>query len=189
MSGILSNIKNQVQRLILHPKDFWKDQKNEITSAGKLFFSYVFPLALVSAALVFIGEFYRSTHFYVVFAALKAMREILLFSLLFFLAVFFATEFMKTFGGEKNKVTAAKLVAYSMTPILLLSMITGLMQYFYFLDIAGLYGGYLFWLGGRELTELPEQKRDSYLFITLFVILVVFVLLSVILSKLITAFY
>lgn len=180
---------NRIQQVILHPKTFWKEQNEEEIGVAGLFFGYLFPLILASSVLVFLGEFFRSTHFYVGFAALKALRELIFFSFLFFISVFFTNELMKTFGGEKNIGMARKLVAFSMTPFILVSMLTGLIQYFYLLDFLGLYSFYIFWIGGKELLDLPGQKLDSYLIITILVNFFIFSFLSILLAKLLTAYF
>jgi hypothetical protein len=189
MKVFVLDIVNRIQQVILHPKTFWESRKELNESNSALFGGYVFPLILVAALAIFIGEFFRSAHFYIGFAAIKALRELILFSLQYFIAVYFTTILMKTFGGEKDLKIAQKLVAYSLTPFLLVSVVTGLIQFLYVIDVLGVYSFYIFWLGGKELLVLPEQKRDSYLLITIMVNFFVFSFLSVLLSKIITAYF
>jgi hypothetical protein len=96
---------------------------------------------------------------------------------------------MKTFGAEKNAEAARRLVVYSMTPLLLVSIITGLFPFLYVLDILGVYSFYLFWLGAKELLSFPENKEHSYILITIVANFFVFSFLSVFLSKLLNAYY
>lgn len=173
----------------MQPKVFWKTQKEEESGVAGLFFAYLFPLILVASGLVFVGEFFRSAHFYIGFAVLKALRELVFFTSQFFVSAFFTNELMKTFGGEKNIGIARKLVAYSMTPFIIVSMLTGLIKYFYLLDFLGMYSFYIFWIGGKELLELPEQKRDSYLIITIVVNFFIFSFMSILLTKLLTVYF
>lgn len=189
MKLFVSDIINRVQQVILQPNTFWKSRKEIEDSGTTLFWGYVFPLILVAAVAVFLGEFFRSAHFYIGFATLKAIRELVLFSLVYFITVFFTTELMKTFGGEKDINLAKKLVAYSLTPFLLVSIVTGLVQFLYVIDILGVYSIYIFWLGGKELLALPEQKCDSYLMITIVVNFFVFSFLSILLSAIITSYF
>jgi len=109
--------------------------------------------------------------------------------LMYFLGVFFTTELMKTFGGEKNVVIARKLVVYSITPILLVSLLTGMFPFLYVLDILGVYSFYLFWVGARELLTFPDNKENSYILIAIVVNFFLFSFLSVFLSKLLNAYY
>lgn len=189
MEFTFSNLVNRVKEIILTPKIFWTTTKNEQENQAELFSGFLIPLLLMVSAAVFLGEFFRSTHFYMGFAILKAIREMVLFLLQYFIAVYFTNTLMKTFGAEKNIEIARRLVAYSLTPFFLVSMVTGLFQFLYALDILGVYSFYIFWIGGRELLEFPEQKRDSYLIITIVVNFFIFSFLSILLSKLLEFYY
>jgi hypothetical protein len=184
-----SKIISQVKEVILNPKDFWISKKETKEDQMELLAGYFFPILVLVAVIVFLGEFFRSTHFYMGYAVLKAVREVILFVLEYYLAVFFTTELMKTFGSEKNIVAARKLVVYSFTPLLLVSMVTGLFPFLYVLDILGLYSFYIFWVGVGELLVFPEQKQSSYAIITIVVNFFVFSFLSIFLSKLLTAYF
>ena len=184
-----SKITSQIKEVILNPKDFWIKKKESEDSQMELMASYFLPVLSAVAVVVFLGEFFRSTHFYIGYAVLKAVREIILFLLEYYLAVFFSTELMKTFGAEKNIIVARKLVVYSFTPFLLVSMVTGLFPFLYVLDILGLYSFYIFWLGVGELLVFPDQKQNSYARLTIVVNFFVFSFLSIFLSKLLTAYF
>lgn len=178
-----SNIVSQVKVLIVNPKGFWESKKEVEEGRKVVLFSYLFPLLLVVALAVFLGEFFRRTDFFIEYPLLKALREILLVVLQYFMGVFFAKELMKTFGGKKDVVAARKLVAYSLTPLLLVSVVTGLFQFLYVIDVLGFYSFYLFWIGAKQLLRLPENKANSYAMITIVVNFFVFSFLSWFLAK------
>jgi len=184
-----SKISDQIKMVIFNPKEFWISKKESEERQAELLASYFLPVLLVLALVVFLGEFFRSTHFYMGYAVLKGVREVALFTLEYFLAVFFTNELMKTFGIEKNIAVARRLVVYSFTPLLLVSMVTGLFPFLYVLDILGLYSFYIFWVGVQELLIFPEQKQNSYATITIVVNFFVFSFLSIFLSKLLTAYF
>lgn len=184
-----SKISAQIKEVILKPKDFWVAKKEQEENKLELLGGYFLPVLAAVALVVFLGEFFRSTHFYMGYAVLKGVREVVLFLLEYFLAVFFTTELMKTFGIEKNVAVARKLVVYSFTPLLMVSMVTGLFPFLYVLDILGLYSCYIFWVGVQELLVFPDQKQNSYAIITIVVNFFVFSFLSIFLSKLLTAYF
>lgn len=179
----------RVKDVILNPKDFWESQKESGESHRKMLLEHFLPLLLVVAIAVFLGEFFRSSHFYMGYAVLKAVREIVFFVLQIFLAVFFTNELLKTFGGKKDIQLSRKLILFSMTPFLLVSIVTGLFQFLYIVDILGVYSFYLFWVGAKELVVLPEQKKGSYILITIVINFFIFSFLSIFLSKLLTAYF
>ncbi len=185
----LAELINKIRGIIFAPKAFWKSQKGKDEGLPVLLGSYFLPILLIVVLVVFLGEFFRSAHFYGGFAVLKAFRKFVLFILEFFVAVYFTNTFIKTFGGEKNIRIIRQLVAYSFTPFLLVSMVTGLFPFLYPLDILGAYSFYIFWIGGKEMLILPEDKRDSYLIFTIVFNFLIFSLLSILLSKLLTTYF
>lgn len=179
----------QIRELLLRPKEFWVSRKESVESNSSLWIGHLLPIMVVVAVAIFIGEFFRRTDFFIEYPLLKALRQVALFSLTYVVSVYFTTELMKTFGAEKDRNAARKLVAYSMTPLLLVSLVTGLFPFLYVVDIVGLYSFYLFWIGARELLTFPENKENSYILITIVVNFFMFSFLSVLLSKLLNAYY
>lgn len=178
-----SNIIGQVKELIVNPNRFWEGKKENEEGRTVVLVSYLLPILLVVALAVFVGEFFRRTDFFIEYPLLKAFREVLLVVIQYFIGVFFTKELMKTFGGAKDVVAARKLVAYSMTPLLLVSIITGLFQFLYVIDILGFYSFYLFGIGAKKLVKLPENKSNSFILITIVVNFFVFSFFSWFLAK------
>jgi len=189
MEFSFSNILIQVKELLLTPAGFWKKKKETPEESKLLWVSYLLPILLVLALAVFIGEFFRRMDFFIEYSLLKALREVALFLLTYFISVSITAELMKSFGAEKNTDQARKLVVYSMTPMLLVSIITGLFPFLYPLYIAGLYSFYLFWVGANELLSFPENKAHSYILITIVSNFFVYSFISFLLSGLLKAYY
>ncbi len=188
MEFSFSKYKEEIQQLVINPKGFWEAKKDQEGSAT-LYVTYLLPILLVVAVAVFIGEFFRRSDFFLEYPTLKAAREIVLFILQYTIGVFFTKELMKTFGAEKDIDTARKLVGYSMIPLMLVSVVTGLFPFLYVIDILGMYSFYLFWVGAKQLLVFPENKVHSYILITIVVNFFVFSFLSVFLSKILNAYY
>lgn len=189
MKFSISNIVAQGKELILTPAVFWKKQKETSKDTKTLWLTYLLPMMLALAVAVFMGEFFRRTDFFIEYPLLKALREIILFGLTYYLGVLISAELMKSFGAGKNVEIARILVAYSMTPIVLISAVTGLFPFLYPLNVVGLYSFYLFWIGVKELLTFPENKEHSYVIITIVANFFVFSFLSFFLSKLLNAYY
>lgn len=186
MEFSFSKLIGEVKLILVNPKGFWTGQK-EVNGGWNLWITYLLPIALAGAFAVFLGEFFKQSDFFQ-FPLLKALREVLLFVLQYFISVFFTKELMKTFGAEKNIEIARKLVVYSMTPMLLVSLVTGLFPFLYVVDILGIYGFYLFSIGAKELLSFPENKEQSYILITVVVNFFIFSFLSILLSKVLLSF-
>jgi hypothetical protein len=187
-SSAFAKIITRVKMVILRPESFWKSQKKKNPTHTQLLGGYFIPLLLALALFVFLGEFFKSAHFYFAYAAGKALRAILLFTGLYFITVYAGGELITKFQGEKDIKTLRKLVIYSLTPMLVISAVTGLFSFFYVLDILGLYSFYIFWIGGRELLNMPEEQKNNYITLMVVIMFITFIILSIVLAKLFTAF-
>jgi len=181
---LYSKIYALVQELIIHPRGFWKSHIDTSESQDKLFKSLLIPLLAIVSVAVFFGEFFRSDYFRIWVAALWALREIALFASIYFVGVYGTIEMIKYFGYEPKIEALQKLAAYSMVPFMLVSLVTGLFPFFYFLDIFGIYGFYIFLMGGRKLLLFPREKRDNLILKIVAANWIVFGLLSFTLAKL-----
>ncbi len=189
MKILFSTIIENSRQLLLNPKQFWVGKKEQLDSPLKLMTGHLLPLLAMVTVAVFVGELFKSTPFYLGAALLKSARVITLFLLQYFLAVFFTNELIKTFGGKKNRAVSQNLVVYSITPFLLVSMVTGLIPFLYVIGVLGLYSFYIFWVGVDILLTFPENRQSGYTIITIVVNFFVFSFLSVALSQLLNAFY
>jgi len=188
MEIVFRNISIVIKDVIVHPKAFWRSQKELSENQPTLFLGYFFPLVIIVSLGEFLGEFTGNQHFYVGYAALKFLRVIILFTLQYFIAVFMTNELVKPFGGKKNLVDIQKLIVYSLTPFLLSSFISALFPFLYIIDILGLYSFYIFWIGVHELIDFPERNKNRYILNAILVNIFIFGFLSISLSKLLMAY-
>ncbi len=188
MKGNLNQIFIKIKEVIFEPVSFWEKQKEGKNQNQQTFSGYFLPLLVLVFLAVFFSELIRGSRFYLDFPLMKASREVMLFLLQYVISVFLTNELMKAFGGERSFFIARKLIIYSLTPFLLVSSITGMFPFLYVLDVLGLYGFYIFWIGVKTLLEFPERKQTSYILVTTMANFFVFSFLSIFLSKLLTAF-
>jgi len=186
MKELALKIYALAQELILNPRAFWKSHTNSNESQDELLRNLLFPLLGAVAIAVFLGEFFRSDYFRIWVAALWVIREILLFATIYFGGIYGTNLLIKYYGYEERTVALQKLVAYSLVPFLLVSIVTGLFPFFYFLDIFGIYGFYIFLMGGRRLLLIPKEMRDNLILKIIAVNWIVFGLLSFTTDKLLT---
>lgn len=149
------------QELILNPRAFWKTNFEIRETRDELFKNLLLPLLAVVCTAVFFGEFFRSDYFRIWVALLWAIREAILFATLYFVGVYGTNEILKYYGYEDCTEPLQKLVAYSMVPFILVSIGTGIFPFFYFLDIFGIYGFYVFTIGSNRLLPIPKEKRGN----------------------------
>lgn len=158
---LVQEINILARELILNPRAFWKSHYETRETQDELFRNLLFPLLTAVCLAVFFGEFFRSDYFRIWVALLWVIREIILFATLYFVGVYGTNELLKYFGYPESIEPLQKLVAYSLVPFMLISVGTGLFPFFYFLDIFGIYGFYVFTLGSNRLLPVPKEKRGK----------------------------
>jgi len=182
-------IINQTRQILIYPKNFWTTNKEEFETSGNVFTGFLFPIVLTTAAAVLIGDFLRRSDFILEIPLFNSFRIIALFVLQYLISVFLTNELIKTFEGQKNIYISRNLVAYSMTPLLLIFTLTSLIPFLRILNIIGFYSFYIYWVGVEELLVFPENKKSKFSLITIVVNLFLFSFLSIFLSKLLIAYY
>ncbi len=160
MKELALKIYELSQELILNPRKFWREHADLNETRDELFRNLLYPLVGAAAAAVFFGEFFRSEYFRIWIAALWAIREVFLFASLYFGGIYVSNELLKYLGyGEKTEALQ-KVIAYSLIPFLLFSIVTGLFPFLDLLDIFGIYSFYIFLMGGRRSFQFPKEHRD-----------------------------
>jgi hypothetical protein len=183
-----NQIFKNIKAIIFEPVKFWELQKEDKSQDKHAFSNFLLPFLILIFLAVFVSEIVRGSRFYLTFPLMKAGREVLLFLVQYVISVFLTNELIKTFGAIKNIFIARKLVIYSLTPFLLVSVITGMFPFLYVIEVLGLYGFYIFGMGVKILLEFPERKKTSYVLVTIMANFFVFSFLSIFLSRLLTAF-
>lgn len=183
-----SRIFATLLEVIVEPLKFWEKQKKVKNENQHLFLNYLLPLLIAIFLVVYASELIRGTRFYLTFPLMKAGREVILFLLQYVISVFFTNELIKPFGGEKNIFVARKLMVYSLTPFMLVSTITSMFPFLYVIEVLGLYGFYIFWVGVNAMLKFPDGKQIRYTLVAVMANFFVFSFLSIFLSRLLSAF-
>ena len=179
---------NESWQLIIEPRKFW-DLKKEHAASIDVMKNFYLPFVVLVGIASFLGKLLTSSEFLFSTVLLECLREMLVYILLYYGAVYVSNELISGFKGEKNKELIKLIVAYSLFPFLLASMVTGLFPGLYALSVVGLYGIFLFIVGIGKCITLPEDYRPRYILITILVIFLIFVLLNLITGKLLQFFY
>lgn len=184
MKETVLKIADLSKELMLNPRAFWRSHSDIKKSREELLHEFLLPLLYTVAAAVFFGEFFRSEYFRIWVALLWVLREVFLFASIYFVGIYGTNYIIKYFGYEEKTEALQILVSYSMIPFLLISIVTGFLPFFYFLDIFGVYGFYIFLMGGRRMLQFPKEKRDNLILKIIAANWIVFGILSFTLGKL-----
>ena len=176
----MKEIFDRVKQIIISPKETWQIIKGENPSIQELFINYAAPLALIPAVAALIGITIigvRMPSGSIVRAPfMEALTSELVGFIFQLLGILFAgwivTLLAPYFNSRSDFNTATKLVVYSMTPIWLVGVLS-LIPSLGILEILGLYGVYLLYLGLPVLLDTPKERAIWYttlIIITAFII-------------------
>jgi hypothetical protein len=171
----------RVKAILLTPKTEWPVIAAEETTAGALYSGYIVWLAGIAAVAGFIGSTVvgygvplLGTFRVGVSAGLtSAITGWALSLVVVWLVAMLVDALAPTFGGQKNRVQALKVVAYSYTASWIASIgqiIPGLR---WLILLVGLvYGIYLLYLGLPHTMKCPQDKAVGYTAVTIVVALI-----------------
>jgi hypothetical protein len=160
----------RIKALLFTPRAEWEEIAEEPETAARLYRRYIAPLAAIGPLCAAIGA--ALTGVYVPFfgryrapvgvalgnaAAAYALALVSVFALALIIDAL-----APSFGGERSRLRALKLAAYSATPGWLAGVF-GLVPAAALLGVlASLYGLYLLYLGLPRLMRAPEEKAAVY---------------------------
>ena len=162
-------IADRVKAIILRPRDEWPVIEAEPASIGSLYTGYAMILAAIPPLATLIGGQGFGHGLFGITWRPPLIGLAVLAIIINFLA--------PSFGGQRDKLKAFKISAYSATAGWLagiFSLLPGLGM----LGLLGLYSLYLLYLGLPRLMKVPEQKALPYTIVTMVAGALLFILAS-----------
>lgn len=152
--------------------------------------SFFMPLVILVTISAFLGSmFFINSTLKPMYSVLVAVTTFLFLYLGVYASAFVVREIMRALDLGHDFLVAFKLVAYSIAPIFLTLTISRLFESLLFINVLGLYGLYIFWIGMETMINPPDHKKIQMLIATVVSMLIIFLLLQIILSKLTETVY
>lgn len=178
------NLFDRVRDILVKPREEWHVIAAETTSPKKLYLNYVMILAAIGPIASFIGLWLVG---YSVFGIRlhesfgRALADAIIMYVLTLVGVYvlawIINELAPGFGGEKNLEQALKVAAYSYTPAWLIAIVL-IWPAISWLQILGLYGLFLLFLGLPVLMKSPKDKVLGYTVLTIVAMIVIWFLIG-----------
>lgn len=185
------NLIDRAKNMLTTPKTEWLAVASETPDNSKIVIGYVLPLAIAGAVAAFIG--YGLIGFNVLGVKFSGVSWGLYYALTIlirtvislYVTAFVVDALAPSFGSEKNMGRSMQLVAYGSTP----SLVAGLFQILPLLAgivmlAAAIYGIYLWYIGLTPIKKTPEDKRVTYIIVSILVLIVVYIVLGYLLTRL-----
>lgn len=186
-----NNLINRAQSILLRPRTEWPLIASEPDTAGGIYTRYILVMAaipavvgFISAALIGVSVPFLGYYRIGVSAALSsAILRYVLTLIAVFIVALIVDALAPTFGGEKNRVQALKVVAYSYTASWVASIIGLIPGLTLISALVGLaYGIYLLNMGLPYTMKCPPEKSVGYTAVTVIVAIVIGFVLGLIIS-------
>ncbi|OCC23231.1 hypothetical protein MB02_13310 [Croceicoccus estronivorus] len=183
------DLVDRAKSIILKPTEEWPKIAEEPTGISDVFVKYAVPLAAIGPVCTLIGSqlfgygafgfTYRPSFMGALGAAVASYVATLVgLFILMLIANFLAPKF----GGTQDGPKAFKLVAYSMTAGWIAAVFGLLPALGIIAAIGGLYGIYLFYLGGPVMMKVPQEKAVGYTAVTILAAIVLYLVVGAVTS-------
>jgi hypothetical protein len=181
---------NRIRFFITSPVKAWSIIKDEDRSRKKVEWNFLFPLLALVSLSAFAGKLiFTHSGLSILYPLLIALNYFLIFYLTILLSSWILTEISITFTPNKDFGANFKLLCYSFAPLMVSMVITRLFSTLVFLNIFGLYGVYLMWVGISVLIDIDPVYRLRYFIVSMFSSLFVYLTLGWVIRRLLEAFY
>jgi len=152
---ILERSKN----IIISPKNEWFKIEAEQQTKQQVLFDYAVPyISVVGVILAVSGSIYHDVTYAIANAIITCMVQVLSI----FIVSFIIYELQKNFKGTANRDKCYNVVAYSLTPYWIVSVVTAILPAFASIAPIALYAFYLFYVGLCIFIAVPDDKRISF---------------------------
>ena len=181
---------HRTKYFIINPGKAWEVVHREERPMKFVRGSFFLPLTILVSVSAFLGSmFFINTTLKPMYSVLAAVNTFLFLYLGVYGSAFVVKEIMKAMDLGHDFLVAFKLVAYSMAPIFLSLTVSRLFESLLFINVLGLYGLYIFWVGMEVMVNPPDHKKLPMIIASVVSMLIIFFLLQVILSKLTQTIY
>ena len=191
MKEKFSSLKKRFLQINISPQTEWDAVKSEPDSIAWHLKKTLIPVSFAIAITMFAGyiialRIYNYSFAYVVIKSLDALCEALFTPYVSFLILY---EIFNRMGISISRTQFFKLIIYSLTIFWLALLSEGILvnlagaysnseKICNFLKLLGLYGIFPFWIGMDKLLNIPAEKKNLMVIITILVCFIVNVLIQ-----------
>ncbi len=180
-------LMDRAKNILFQPKQEWPAIDAEQASVGGLYTGYIIPLAAIGPVASLIGwsvlgmrvPFVGAIKIPISYGLRMAVVQYVGALVGTFVLALIIDALAPTFGGQKNRIQALKVAAYSATAAWVAG-IFAIIPALAILGILGLYSLYLLYLGLPVLMKSPQDKAMGYTVVVIVVAIVLAIVISVI---------
>jgi hypothetical protein len=181
---------NRIKYIVLNPSKAWSVIHDENRPVRDVRNSFFIPLAVIVAMCSFLGSIiFTNSTLSPVYSLIIALKFLILHLLVVFTSAVIFGEITKALDLGKNYTVSFKIIAYSVSPLLICQMISHLFESLIFVNILSLYGLYIFWVGTEKMLNPPEHKKMPMLVATFVVVAGLYIAGTILLTSIADKIY
>ncbi len=178
------DLVSRAKSILLSPSSEWKAIAEEPSDVGRLYKSYILPMAAIPPVCAFIGFSIFLGRFGVGIGLWGLIVQYAMALIAVYVIALIAQWLAPKFGGSGDFIRALKLIAYSYTA----SWVGGIFLLIPYLGILSLllslYGLYLLYAGAAPVMQVPAERAVTFTGAVVLGVIVVFIILAYIMRLL-----
>jgi len=185
LSMNIAYIIKRTRNIITEPQRELINIAKEDKKPSTIFLEFLLPLLILFTVASYLGK--------IVFERIPLngtdiiLKNILLLTIVTGIGTYFSAiainEILPAFHAKRNKAKSFALVTYSLTPVYIALILSGLIpklaSLFYFI---GFYSVILFWISTATIADMTKERRQFFVPVSLLIIILIFLFIRLILG-------
>jgi hypothetical protein len=188
MKKLFINILKRTREINFRPASEWQAIKDTPVSAKWHMKNYIIPITLVISIVTFLGYYFELNYLEIpklhilLIAFIKTLSALCKAFFTFYLTFQIVQELSPKFEINNKNENLFKLLTYSFSAFWTMLFLAGILANYKslgsFFIFMGLYGIFPFWVGSDILLELPPDKKNKLLAVSLVIAILVYLLID-----------
>jgi hypothetical protein len=152
----LQGIKN----IVFNPIKLWETVKSEHLPTARIRNSFFIPFAILAALSAFSGSLiFINSELSPLYSVLFSVKCFIVIFIAVYATSYLLTEITYPLDLGRDFNLSFSLVVFPVTPFLICQILSRLFESLLFINIIGLYGLYIFWIGAEKILNPPQYKK------------------------------
>ena len=150
-----------IKNIIVNPAKVWETTDSKSIPVKLIRGSLLFPLIIIISITAFFGSMiFTNPELSVAYSILVGIKCFVLLLFTSYAATWLLGEITYPLDLGKKFGVSFSLIVYSLVPFMLCQLFSRLLESLIFINVLGLYGLYIFWIGAEKLlSPAPHKKR------------------------------
>ncbi|HUS86064.1 MAG TPA: YIP1 family protein [Bacteroidales bacterium] len=185
-----SLLYNRIRLIFSNPTRVWEQVREEDRPIREVRTRFLLPLLILITLSSFAGTLiFTHSGLSILYPVIMAIKDFGTFFITVELAALVVTEISIIFTPEKDLSINYKLITYSATPYLVSMIVSRLVSSLIFLNIIGLYGFVILWIGINQLEPVGRRFKTRYFPLVLSATVILYLVIGWILMSVLDGLY